>query len=390
MSDKKLPVTVLSGFLGAGKTSVLKNILQNRGRKKVALIVNDMAEINIDGQIVENEVKLSKTEEKLVQIQNGCICCTLREDLFNEVSKIAKEKKYDYLIIEASGISEPLPVAATFTFELEEGKSLSDIAILDTMVTVIDAHDFLKKYFENQKENDEESITKLLTEQIEFANKIIINKIDLVDSEELKKIHGVIRTLNTEAEIIESVNGKVGLEKLMNTKTFDFEKASTFSGWYKELQGSGIEHTPETEEYGISSLTYKSRLPLHPQRFWDFLYKKRDNLVRAKGYFWLATRNDFVGELAIAGGIIEHGVAGKWWATLEKDKWPNVAEFKKMIESIWDEKFGDRRQEFVLIGIHLDKEELKKELDDCLLTKEELKQEFNSFKDPFPKWELVV
>lgn len=388
MTDKnKLLVTVLSGFLGAGKTSVLKNILKNRGEKKVALIVNDMAEVNIDGQIVENEVKLSQTEEKLVQIQNGCICCTLREDLFNEVTKIAKENKYDYLIIEASGISEPLPVAATFTFELEEGKALFDYAKLDTMVTVIDAHDFLNKYFEHKKEGDEESITQLLTEQIEFANKIIVNKTDLVDEEELKKIHGVIRSLNTEAEIIDAINGKVELDKLMNTNTFDYEKASTFSGWYKELQGSGIEHTPETEEYGISSLTYKSRLPLHPQKFYDFIKNLDNNIVRAKGYFWLGTKNDFVGELAVAGGIVQTDVAGKWWATAPKEQWPQIDSFKQMIDSIWDERFGDRRQEFVLIGIHIDKEKLKKELDSCLMTEEEISNS-SKITDPFGKWEI--
>lgn len=324
----RLPVTVLSGFLGAGKTTVLSHILNNRQGKKVAVIVNDMSEINIDSAIVQNEVSLNRSEEKLVEMSNGCICCTLREDLLLEVTKLAQEKRFDYLVIESTGISEPLPVAETFTFADEDGTSLSDVADLDTMVTVVDAVNFLKDYDEamyltdkgeSLGEEDERSVADLLVDQIEFADVILISKTDLVSSEEVSRLNAIIKTLNTDAKVIPISNGEVDVNEVLNTGKFDFEKAQQSPGWLKEMRG---EHIPETEEYGISSFSYEARRPFHPAKFHSFLHNTNQfgKLIRSKGYFWLASRPQYAGQWSQAGGIARHGFAGLFWkAVPEKD-----------------------------------------------------------------------
>ena len=394
----KLPVTVLSGFLGAGKTTVLTHILNNRQNKKVAVIVNDMSEINIDSAMVQNEVELSHKEEKLVEMSNGCICCTLREDLLLEVNKLAKEGRFDYLVIESTGISEPLPVAETFTFADEDGVSLSDVSKLDTMVTVVDAVNFLKDYdeakslkdtgesLESLGEEDERSVADLLVDQIEFADVLLISKTDLVEKPQLDKLIAIIKTLNTSAKIIPISNGKVDVEKILNTGLFDFDKAEQAPGWLKEMRG---EHIPETEEYGISSFAYKARKPFYPQKFFDFLHNKNlsGKLIRSKGYFWLATRPQFAGHWSQAGGIARYGFAGMFWKAVPEDQWPLDQDSLDSIKENWEEPFGDMRQELVFIGQGLDKEQVTKALDACLLSDEDLlqgKNHWSTFKDPFP------
>ena len=395
---EKLPVTVLSGFLGAGKTTVLTHILNNRQDKKVAVIVNDMSEINIDSSMVQNEVQLSHKEEKLVEMSNGCICCTLREDLLLEVNKLAKEGRFDYLVIESTGISEPLPVAETFTFADEDGVSLSDVSKLDTMVTVVDAANFLKDYneakslkdsgesLESLGEEDERSVADLLVDQIEFADVLLISKTDLVEKSELDKLIAIIKTLNTSAKIIPISNGKVDIENILNTGLFDFDKAEQAPGWLKEMRG---EHIPETEEYGISSFAYKARKPFYPQKFFDFLHSKNlsGKLIRSKGYFWLATRPQFAGHWSQAGGIARYGFAGMFWKAVPEEQWPLDQDSLDSIKENWEEPFGDMRQELVFIGQGLDKEQVFKELDACLVTDEDLlqgKDHWATFNDPFP------
>ena len=394
----KLPVTVLSGFLGAGKTTVLTHILNNRQDKKVAVIVNDMSEINIDSSMIQNEVELSHKEEKLVEMSNGCICCTLREDLLLEVNKLAKEGRFDYLVIESTGISEPLPVAETFTFADEDGVSLSDVSKLDTMVTVVDAVNFLKDYeeakylkdagesLESLGEEDERSVADLLVDQIEFADVLLISKTDLVNKEDIKKLIAIIKTLNTHAKIIPISKGEIDVEEILNTGLFDFEKAEEAPGWLKEMRG---EHIPETEEYGISSFAYKDRKPFYPQKFFDFLHNKNlsGKLIRSKGYFWLATRPQFAGHWSQAGGIARYGFAGMFWKAVPEDQWPLDQDSLDSIKENWEEPFGDMRQEIVFIGQGLDKDQVFKELDACLLSDEDLLQGKNhwaKFTDPFP------
>ena len=395
---EKLPVTVLSGFLGAGKTTVLTHILNNRQNKKVAVIVNDMSEINIDSSMVKSDVSLSHKEEKLVEMSNGCICCTLREDLLLEVTKLAKEGRFDNLVIESTGISEPLPVAETFTFADEDGVSLSDVAKLDTMVTVIDAVNFLKDYdeakylkdagesLESLGEEDERSVADLLVDQVEFADVLLISKTDLVKKQELDKLIAIIKTLNTDARIIPISHGKIDIDKILDTNLFDFERAEQAPGWLKEMRG---EHIPETEEYGISSFSYKARKPFYPNKFFDFLHNKNlaGKLIRSKGYFWLATRPQFAGHWSQAGGIARYGFAGMFWKAVPKESWPQDKDSLDAIYENWEEPFGDMRQELVFIGQGLDKEQVTKALDKCLLSDSDLlqgKAHWATFDDPFP------
>ena len=396
----RLPVTVLSGFLGAGKTTVLTNVLNNRQGKKVAVIVNDMSEINIDQSMIQKDVSLNHKEEKLVEMSNGCICCTLREDLLIEVAKLAKSNKFDYLLIESTGISEPLPVAETFTFEDENGTSLSDVSKLDTMVTVVDAVNFLKDYDEAKYlqevgeslgEDDHRSVADLLVDQVEFADIILISKIDLVSKKRINKLVSILKTLNTNAEIIPISNGKIKIDKILNTGLFDFEKAQQSPGWMQEMNG---EHIPETEEYGISSFVYEARRPFYPEKFHNFLHSKdiAGKLIRSKGFFWLASRPMFAGSWNQAGGIAHHGFAGMFWKAIPKDRWPEDQETLDFIDEKWVEPFGDMRQELVFIGQGLEKEKIIKLLDDCLLTTDDLlmgRKHWETFNDPFPEWNEI-
>ena len=394
----KLPVTVLSGFLGAGKTTVLSNILNNRQDRKVAVIVNDMSEINIDSAIVQSEVSLNRSEEKLVEMSNGCICCTLREDLLEEVTKLAQDGRFDYLVIESTGISEPLPVAETFTFADENGVSLSDVADLDTMVTVVDAVNFLKDYEEAKYlqetgeslgEDDERSVADLLADQVEFADLILISKTDLATPAEVERLTAILKTLNTDARIIPISHGQVDLDDVLNTGLFDFERAQQAPGWLKEMRG---EHVPETEEYGIGSFTYEARRPFNPEKFHQFLHStdRYGKLIRSKGYFWLATRPQFAGQWNQAGGIARYGFAGMFWKAVPEEDWPTDPDYLASIKKQWVEPFGDMRQELVFIGQGLDQKAMTKALDKCLLNQEDVlkgKKYWAILNDPFPAWE---
>lgn len=391
-----LPVTVLSGFLGAGKTTVLNHVLHNRDGLKVAVIVNDMSEVNIDVCQVADSVQLSHQEEKLVEMTNGCICCTLREDLLIEVGKLAREGRFDYLLIESSGISEPLPVAETFGFEDDQGQSLSDIARLDTLVTVVDGAQFLKDFYlapalhetGATEEDDGRNLADLLLEQVEFADVILISKTDLISAAQLAELQAVLRRLNPHAECIPIERGAIEPARILNTGRFDFAKASAAPGWLQELRGT---HVPETEAYGIGSITYRARRPFHPQRFHDFLVQGWDNgrLLRSKGYFWLASRHDYAGSWSQAGGILHHDVAGLFWAALPRDQWPEDPEYQATLLARWEEPHGDRRQELVFIGQDVDWDRLRDALDQCLLTDQEMALGINAWKalpDPFPAW----
>lgn len=394
--DPRLPVAVLSGFLGAGKTTLLNHILNNREGRRIAVIVNDMSEINIDAALVrDGGAQLSRTDEKLVEMSNGCICCTLREDLLLEVKRLAQAVRFDHLVIESTGISEPLPVAETFTFEDEAGESLSAYARLDSMITVVDGFNFLRDYRsaddlqsrgESLGAQDERSVVDLLVDQIEFCDLLVLNKTDLLSPAQLHQLKGMLQALNPHALIVNSEFGQVPLDCLLNTGRFDFDRAAQAPGWLQTLRG---EHQPESEEYGIRNFVYRARRPFHPQRFWHAVNHQLDGVIRSKGYFWLASRPEYAAMWSQAGAVARQGYAGRWWVSVPRTEWPQDADSLNFIAEQWQEGTGDARQELVFIGIEMDEKSVRAALDHALLTPQEMAagpEQWITLADPVPAW----
>jgi len=389
---KKLPVTVLSGYLGAGKTTILNHVLNNRDGMRVAVIVNDLSEVNIDAALIQGGGGLSRTDEKLVEMSNGCICCTLREDLLREVERLAKEDRFDYILIESTGVGEPTPVAQTFTYiDEEQGIDLTQFCQLDCMVTVVDAYRFWHDFSSGETlvdrkqevgEDDHREVVDLLIDQIEFCDVLILNKCDRVGDTELEELETVLRSLQPRARIIRASHGQVSPADILNTGLFDFDEASQSAGWIQEMEKE--HHTPETDEYGISSFVYERIRPFHPERLMKWMSNWPSEIVRAKGIVWLASRNQIAQNFSQAGPSIQFGPAGYWVASLTPAEQEQIKQEDPRVQAYWDSQYGDRVNKIVFIGLSLDRETISANLDQCLLTEKEMAMKWSSFVDQFP------